>query len=618
MCATARHCVKNRLLPPLLIALLAIAAFVVLLVRNPDQLRDDLAAPEPMRPAARLPRASEEPELVPPPLHRPVRESAPQAPAGELDGRVVSTQTRAGIEGAELTWSSPRGAHSARSGVDGRFTFRPPEAGTYQLASARADGFLPFGPEWGKSPVSVTFAAGERVRGVTVELDPSPVLKGRIVNAKGEPVPGATARVLVPRKDEIALFPMRERFTADERGELTFEAAPYSTLEAFHPEAGSGSERIEPGAATVTVTLEPWAADAGARVSLAGRVLLQGKPAPGARVRVASALSVFPKVNGSVEGYRVLADDEGRFEVTDLAAGLYDMSAHLLGTAPAHRFDVRAPASGLELELGTGPRLHGRVSDETGASVPAFQLTLEWRKAPLERLDVVEAGFIDPQGRYTVEGVAPGEYELDVRAKGYAPASVPVSLQAGRDTEANVTLARGVKASGTVRTEETGQPIAGARVAIEGRDDAVTVTAADGTFALDGVPPAGFSLQASAAGHNTKVLTISEPRAPVAVELSVVAPDAGAKTELAGIGLVLRGRGDALVVGMVMPAGGAAAAGVKTGDEVTHVDGKPVAELGFEPAIRAIRGPAGSTVELQLRRDGATATVNAVRKKVTN
>ena len=140
------------------------------------------------------------------------------------------------------------------------------------------------------------------------------------------------------------------------------------------------------------------------------------------------------------------------------------------------------------------------------------------------------------------------------------------------------------------------------------------MTGVDGTFALDGVPPGGFSLQASAAGHNTKVMTISEPRAPIAVELSAVTPDAGPKTELAGIGLVLRGRGDALVVGMVMPGGGGAAAGLKPGDEVVRVDGQRVAELGFEPAIRAIRGPVGSTVELELR----DRTVTAVRKKISN
>ncbi len=602
-------------MPPLLVALLAIAAFIVLLVRHPEQLQEPAApAPEPQaaaRASAPAPQETPQPQA-------PVHESAPQAGTGELDGRVISARTRQGIEGAELTWSSARGAHSARSGVDGRFTFRPPEPGAYQLASATADGFLPFGPEWGKSPVSVTFAPGERVRGVTVELEPAPHLDVRVVDAKGRPAVGATVRVLVPRDDELALFPMRERFTTDARGEVRLQAAPYSTLEAFHPEGGSGTATVEPSATSVGVTLEPWPQDAGSRATLSGRVLLAGQPAAGARVRVASALSVFPAVNGSAEGYRALTGDDGRFELTDLAPGLYDVSAHLLGAAPAHRFDVSVPAKELVLELGAGPKLFGRVSDEAGASVPAFQLTLQWRKAPLERLSIVEAHFIDPGGRYAIEGVAPGEYELEVRAVGFAVATERVSLEAGHDTERDVTLARGVRASGTVRAEGTGQPIAGARVAIESRDDAVALTAADGAFTLDGVPPAGFSLQASASGHNTKVVTVAEPRAPIDVELSTVAPDAGPKTELAGIGVVLRGRGDALVVGTVMAGGGAAAAGLTPGDEVTHVDGRRVAELGFEPAIRAIRGPVGSSVELQLRRAGQAVTLSVLRKKISN
>ncbi|MBL8950335.1 MAG: carboxypeptidase regulatory-like domain-containing protein [Myxococcaceae bacterium] len=604
---------KNRALPLLLSAVLGVAAFIVLLVRHPGRLEDAVEREPAAAPAAES-RAAPAAPLTPQPSG-PAREPAPQAPTGELDGHVISSFTREGIEGAELTWSSPRGAHSARSGVGGRFTFRPPEPGTYQLASATADGYLSFGPEWGKSPVSVTFEAGERVRGVTVELDPAPKLVGRVVDVKGQPVPGATARVLVDRADELALFPIAERFTADERGEVHFQAAPYSTLEAFHESHGSGSERIEPGAKNVTVTLEPWPLDAGPRVSLTGRVRFMGAAAAGARVRVASALSAFPKVYGAQDGYRGLTDDEGHFELTDLTPGLYDVSAHLLGTAPAHQFDVAVPSvKPLVLELGSGPKLFGRVSDETGASVPAFSVQLAWRKAPLERLVVVEMHVVDPNGRYQIDGVAPGDYALEVRALGFVPGAAGASLQAGRDTELNVTLGRGVRAAGTVHTEGTGRPVPSARVGIEGRDDAVTVTDSTGAFVLDGVPPGGFSLQAAAAGHNTKVMGVTEPRAPISVELSALAPDAGPKTELVGLGLVLRGRGDALVVGLVMPGAGGDAAGVKLGDEVVGVDGRPVAELGFEPAIRAIRGPAGSTVELKLR----DRTVTAVRKKISN
>ncbi len=606
---------RRRWLPVLLIALLGVAAAVIFFLRTPQPAVEPplLDVAHAQHPPAGAARAGDDTHATSPPA-RPVREEAAGAPQGEITGRVLSTETREGIEGAEVTWSSARGAFSTRSGAAGLFTFRPPEAGAYQLASAKADRFLPFGPEWGKSPVAVTFRPGQRVSGVTVELTPAPEILGRVVDATGQPAPQASVRILVPRKE--ALFPMRDRFTTDAKGEVRFEAAPYAVVEAFHPTLGSGSERLEAGVRELVITLEPHAADAGTRVALKGRVVHDGEPAPGALVHAASALSIFPRTFGSSEGYRELTDADGRFEIAELQPGTYDVSAHLLGTAPAHRFDVAVPAKEeLVLELGSGPKLSGRVTDEGGEPVPAFELTVHWRKAPLERLTVVEAGFVDPDGRYLVEGIADGDYELELRSAGFVTATRRVSVKG--DTRADVTLMRGLRVTGVVREADSRQPIPGAKVALEGTDRA-TVTAADGTFVLEGMSPAGFSLQASAEGHNTRVVGVSQPSAPVELELTKVAPDAGPKTELAGIGLVLRGRGDALVVGEVMPGGGAAAAGIVTGDEITSVDGHVVAELGFEPAIRAIRGPVGSQVELALRRGEKSVMVVAVRKKITN
>lgn len=610
--------------PIVIISLLGVAAAIVFFLRAPQVSPGSpgpggraVVQPQQVDPA-RGGSADAEARMGEASPAAPVREDAPQAPNGEIAGRVISSETRGPVAGAEVTWSSARGAHSARTDGEGRFTFRPPEAGEYQLASAKADGFLPFGPEWGKSPVSITFRPGQRVRGVSVELEPAPELEGRVVDAKGQPAPRSSVRVLVPRRDELALFPMRDRFTTDARGVFTFRAPPYAMVEAFHPTLGSGSERLEAGAKQLVVTLEPSVADAGARSALKGRVVLAGDGVAGAAVHVSSALAAFPRVYGSSDGYRELTGEDGRFEITDLPPGTYDVSAHLLGTAPSHRFDVVVPAKAeLQLELGSGPKLEGRVTDEAGGAVPSFELSLRWRKAPLERLTIVEAGFVDPDGRYLVEGIAPGEYELEVRAAGFTAATSRVTLKS--DVTADVTLKRGVRVVGIVRDAETRAAISGAKVALEGRDVA-TVTDGAGGFVLEGMAADGFSLQASAPGHNTKVLGVTQASAPVEIELTPVAPDAGPKTELAGIGLVLRGRGDALVVGQVMPSGGGAAAGLQPGDELTAVSGQLVAELGFEPAIRSIRGPVGSTVELVVRKAGKTPPVSviAMRKKITN
>jgi hypothetical protein len=604
------------LVPALLLAALGLALLVLRRAESSKPFSSAgsssnaaLRTPPP-QPIAAMPRTAES--------SAPIREQAAEAAAGEISGQVISAESREGIGGAELTWSSPRGAHSAQTDPQGRFTFRPPEPGRYQLASARAEGYLPFGPEWGKSPVQQTFRVGQRVRGVVVELTPSPDVVARVLDARGARVPGATARVLAPRKDEIALFPMRDRFTADARGEFVFHAEPYAIVEAFHPTAGTGSARLERAARELIISLEPMPPDAGPRVSLSGRVISGGRGVAGALVHASSALRAYPRVFGSSDGYRELTDEDGRFELNELQPGTYDLSAHLLGLAPAHRFDVRAPQSDVVLELGSGSRLSGQVTEEGGAPVPAFDVSLSWRKAPLERMEIVETGFVDPDGRYRIEGIAPGTYELEVRAVGFTPSMVPVTVGAF-DATTDVRLRRGPRVTGTVRSGDTHAPIAQARVALEGGGPA-TLTDGAGAFTLEGLSRSGFSLQISAAGHHTRVATVTDPSAPVEIELTPLPPDAGVKTELVGIGAVLKGRGDALVIGQVMPGGGAQAAGIVPGDEVVSVDGHLVADLGFEASIRAIRGPVETSVELQLRKGGEppleTLVVN--RRKITN
>ncbi|MBK7861025.1 MAG: carboxypeptidase regulatory-like domain-containing protein [Archangiaceae bacterium] len=608
-----------------IVALLVItaAALVLFIVHDPEQ-RQPLPGVRPTSSApitAFAPPSQRLPEPPAPPREQPtsaVREELPSAPQGEIEGRVLSNETRRGIAVADVTWANERGAHPVRTDGDGHFVFRPPHAGLFQLASVKADGYLPFGPEWGKSPVQVAFRPGQRVRGVVIELTPSPDLTGRVVDAAGDPVQGATARVLTPRRDEAALFPMRDHFTTDARGAFIFHAEPFAMLEAFHPTRGSGRARLERGAREVVITLQAAPADAGVRGVIAGRVVAQGRPVAGALVHVGSSLRAYPQVFGSPDGYRELTDVDGRFEIDELMPGSYDVSAHLLGLAPVHRYDIHSPTRDLTLELGAGPRLSGRVTEEGKAPVPAFEVALWWRKAPLERVQIVEAGFVDPDGRYLIEGVAPGAYELSVSARGYSPSMVRVTLGPG-DGTADVTLQRGVRTRGTVRSADARLPISGARVADE-QGGPTTLTDGAGVFALEGLPAGGYSLQVSASGFNTRVLTVTDSSAELDVELTRAPSDGGVKVELYGIGAVLRGRGDALVIGEVMPGAGAASAGLGPGDEVVSVDGRAVAELGFEASIRAIRGPVESVVTLEVRKSGSSPAraVQVTRRKVVN
>ncbi len=576
-----------------------------------------VASPAPTEPVRQLPRVTIE------------RSTA--ASAGAFSGRVVSATTGEGIRGAEVTVAGPGGASSLVTEAEGRFELRPSAPGVYQVAAIRAEGFQPFGPEWGRSPISLSAVPGVQVREVVIALTPAPELVGRVLSAEGAPVAGAAVRVLTYRAGESVLFPVKDRFTTDERGEFHFTAPEGARVEARHPAHGVARVRIyEEDIANRRVELRMYAAAqegtrADARVE--GRVLTpDGTPASGALISVMSAASVYPKEYGSRDGYQTVAEADGSFAVEGLEPGVYDVSGMAPGFAPARAFDVRVPASGVELRLAGGVTLAGLVMEDGGNPVPAFVVNVLLRYGPLERLSFAQGRFIDAGGQFEFHGLTPGRYVVQVTAAGFMPSEREVEVTEGaREVRADVMLARGVRLEGRVLAAGSRLPISGARVAMESgmAGDALAplfdaVSGADGVFVLEGVPGTGVSLIISAPGYNGRLLSGVRPSAPLEVELTATAPDAGSKVELVGIGAVLKPRGDALVIGEVVPGGGAHAVGLTPGDELVRIDGTPVTELGFAGSIQRIRGPEGTQVVVGVRKAGKDPVkdISVPRKKI--
>ena len=97
----------------------------------------------------------------------------PVAVTGAIEGRVVSVSTNRGVAGATLEWARDDATVSVRSGADGTFSFLAPDSGSYVLAVVSADGFLPYAPEWGHSPLVFDARPGTRVRDVVLYLTPA-------------------------------------------------------------------------------------------------------------------------------------------------------------------------------------------------------------------------------------------------------------------------------------------------------------------------------------------------------------------------------------------------------------------------------------------------------------
>ncbi|MDY7226712.1 carboxypeptidase regulatory-like domain-containing protein [Hyalangium rubrum] len=606
--------------------------------------RDTHSLPSPPAPTAQVAKPPA-PAVPAPPPSVPSRHAAPlrlvpaatssedmRATHGAFEGRVVSATTGEGIAGAELTFSSDRGgASSIRTGADGRFRFLPGAPGTYQLAVVTAQGYLPFGPEWGESPIRLTATEGHRISDLVLALTPEVELLGKVLSPDGQPVAGARIRLLTGRAGESVLFPTADGFTSDSAGEFRFHAPEGAQVEARHPEYTSARAEVTPSVALSrrmeltlgrrTGALEDGGTRATGTEGLAGRVVdSRSAPLPGALVSVRTAARAYPAVFGDPMGYEALTDGEGRFTVEGLEPGTYDITAHQMGLAPARLKDIAAGRKDLTLILAEGTKLVGSVRDAaSGAPISSFSVSVMLKVGPLQRESFTQLSFIDAQGHYALAGLPIGSYVVQVAAPGYAPAEAPVEVPDGASSpvRADFALSRGARLTGrVVEADDSQRPIAQARVSVEGtldtgalsvRFDALSDTKGD--FAIDGLPPQEVSLYVAAEGHHSRVLSNVRARPgtvePLVIALRKTKPGEEPQVELVGIGAVLAARDDALVLGQVVEGGGAAEAGLAVGDSILRIDGVSVVELGFAGSINRIRGPENSRVVLSIRRGQA-------------
>jgi hypothetical protein len=604
-----------------------------------------MRAPEPgaASPAARagdLPDrgaapASPPPTIRPPaglPLRLGAPPSAPDDRPASFEGRVVSAETLAGVPGAELTFSRGGAAASVRAGPDGAFAFVPPAAGRWHLAAVAAHGFFPFAPEWGHSPVQLDARPGLHVRGLEIHLAPAVELEGRVVDGEGAPVAGAEVR-LRGTAGEASLVTVADRFRSGPDGRFAFAAPEGSAVEASKDGYLPGFAEVgvlELVNRRVTVALGPRHAPLGAAGPIEGVVVAAGGgPLEGALV---TAVREGPFGGAGVPAAQAASGAGGRFALRDLAPGAYRLTARAEGRAPASLRRVEPGARDLVLELAPGGRLRGCVRDAAGGGpVAPFTVMVFERRSALRLVLQRSLSVIDPGGCWALDDLVPGPAAVVASAPGYAPSDeLRVEIPAPDEVATvDAALAAGGRLHGRVVDAATRAPVAGAHLSVEGALSGAASTfpvlgeatsGADGAFELSGLPRR-FSVFVAAAGHHARILggLVSGPgerRGPIEVALHAVAAGEEPRTEVSGIGIQLAPHGDALTVTGILDGGGAAAAGVRRGDDVLEVDGRPVDELGLGGAVELIRGPEGTSVTLTLRRGDEVLRLRVPRGQV--
>ncbi len=541
-------------------------------------------------------------------------------------GRVVSADDGRPVVGAEVTFFAPEGATSVRSGPDGRFRLVPSRPGPHQLAAVIAEGYVPFGPEWGQSPIRLVAPAPAGTPELVVPLEPEVQLTGRVEAAEGgSPIAGATVVLRVPGTQPGLLSPERQ-WTTDAQGAFSGAAPAEAVLVAHAPGFAPATEALRGGGRlrTVTLRLKPAPEDAAPEKSLAGQVVEpSGAPVPEAVVALGGGRGKG-RGGGALLPAPVRTDAEGRFRFQSVPAQVGWAQAWA-GELLSERMAVEPGDAEVVLTVRPGGVLAGRVLHADGRPATAFALQLvRLRRAePVRTLSIV-----DPEGRWEVRGLGAGAWELQALAADSGPSErVRVELPAspGARVEKELRLRAGRRLVGVVRDGSSRAAVAGAHVAIEaspGEESVLVRTGAfttpDGRFELEGLPDAPVSISVEADHYNRRIVTLARGRTEVEVALRPLAMDQTPTTDLVGIGAVVKRVDDGLVLGNLMASGGAAAAGLHQGDVVLRVDGQAIAELGFVDAIQRLRGEEGTVVRLEIRRaDGTTATVDVVRRPVS-
>jgi protocatechuate 3,4-dioxygenase beta subunit len=572
------------------------------------------------------------------PSSRAVAEVDQETAAGTLEGQVLSWSTAEPIPEAELTFARSDTVSSTITDLGGGFVFRASEPGTYELVAVTADGYLPFAPELGHSPVSLEARPGFRIRDIVIHLRPIDEVVGRVIDPDGEPVEGAEVVVVsVPGGGgNSSLSTFQDGFVSDVQGEFPLQAPLGSVLEARAPGYSPGRARFERTARSrgvLVIRLGTGSNDANSG-EIAGQVVDgSGLGVPGALIlaRVGPGSAGELRASG-----QALGDEQGFFVIEGLDQGTYLLVATADGLAPGRVAGVSSGERNARIVLNAGSTISGVVTEAASNDpVPSFSVVIERAFGPLRRSTYRTESVFDAQGRFEVTGVEPGNYAVHVTSPGYSPSSeLDVALEPGeRAVRADFELARGGRARGRVVDAATGEPVADARVSVESRDDgsetpvplvAQTVTRLDGTFEIQGLTPGRRSLLVSAQGYRMQLLSGLTVRddtdiGPLDVRLTPV-EDEGDEPglELTGIGAVLAPRVMDMVVVRVLDGGGAAEVGLAPGDAVVTIDGLPVVELGFTESIERIRGQEGTAVRLGVIRSatGAQEEITVIRRRV--
>lgn len=370
------------------------------------------------------------------------------------------------------------------------------------------------------------------------------VIRGRVIDSQGRPVPGTAVSVntivrglaakgmLVYMAEQAAAIPPPLRAaTSDDEGYFTVSSLDDGIYSLLARHAGFATKMQsdvivakDRGADMITIVLGDGAA-------VSGRVLdPDGKPIVGAQV-MAVAGGRRMSMMRNLQREMTYTDDKGRYVIDTLTSGdSYRFGVVAKGYPPTYDVTETRVEKALERDftLVKGGNLSGVVTDEAtgkpveGARVAVYVGEMGWggRVQPGAKASA-DVRITDKEGRFRFDAITPGPVSSAVVQKpGYVSASFSrwpppgnpwADVKADETTEVTCALKRGGVVRGIVKTD-AGEPVAGAEITLMGQGWAAmgsmwvgtpsAMSGEDGSYELVGVNPGKYSLLAAADGFS--------------------------------------------------------------------------------------------------------------------
>lgn len=528
----------------------------------------------------------------------------------------------------------PRGHRTTQWGIrteaDGTFELSGLIAGSYELG-VWADEYPPL-PE----PLLVELSEGTDVEGVRVELPATGRLEGIVRDEAGEPVAGV--RVTSGLVDTWS----RSQGRTGDDGRFRFEHVQ-TGRHRVTAEAGWFEQMRAPGTTDDDVQgeLVDVSADATAEVELVverragtirGRVVdSDGGPISDAFVDAsrmsdsAAASSAWGRMSmrWGWDRQPVLSDQDGRFELRELAEGNYIIRAYREGGGEALLEGVAVGSTDAVLTLVDTGHIAGKVAIAGGGAPERFTIKLEDRSAGLDRKD----DFFRTNGAFSLRELPPGKYELTVTSSA-GSAQTKVELEPGAAVDDLVIeLAAKITVKGRLVDADTRAPVPGMRVTVQARSGTFmfgpdepgerrNVSDADGRFEVDDAATGKVDMMIFSRdianmqtyGWTQRMLTLAaEPAVQDLGEIELIASRLGERQKAGDIGFKTKpGEPDSepedrvFEVAIIRPGGPAEGSGLEVGDRIVEVDGRTVSGLDSHRYNKLLHAPAGTVVELTI------------------